>query len=309
MIHIACPNPAIDRILLLDILHANSVNRPIEVREFIGGKGLNVLRGLQFEGGVEPKLHCIMDEFSALHAKSVLQNAKLIPSICKEKIRTCQILIAKNGLYPIYEKGKELDASTISSFYEGLIKELETDDFLAFSGSMPLGMNVDFIAKTQQGLKQAQKPHKLCIDSSGEALKHAYLNCEIHFLKINDEEARELFANKKLCTLQDFMSYMQNTAKDNIPIFIITLGKNGVLARINGRFFHGSCPVEDVKSPIACGDFFFARFLRGLALKEELELTLGQSLLYAAAKTQSYFPQIEPNAMKGLQKSLQITSL
>ena len=59
MIHLVCPNPALDRTVLLSRFKEDVVNRPRQVHENAGGKSFNVAYVLNYEKGEEQGNFCI----------------------------------------------------------------------------------------------------------------------------------------------------------------------------------------------------------------------------------------------------------
>ena len=55
MIFVLCANPALDRLLIMEELSLNEVNRASQVTETVGGKGINVARAIKQKGG-NPRL-------------------------------------------------------------------------------------------------------------------------------------------------------------------------------------------------------------------------------------------------------------
>ncbi|ABP89173.1 Fructose-1-phosphate kinase and related fructose-6-phosphate kinase (PfkB) [Streptococcus suis 05ZYH33] len=53
MIHLICPNPALDRTLLVEKIEKNIPLRPTEVRDYPGGKSFNVAYALRENGVTE----------------------------------------------------------------------------------------------------------------------------------------------------------------------------------------------------------------------------------------------------------------
>ncbi len=51
MIFVLCANPALDRLLIMEELSLNEVNRASQVTETVGGKGVNVARAIRRKGG------------------------------------------------------------------------------------------------------------------------------------------------------------------------------------------------------------------------------------------------------------------
>ncbi len=60
MIHLICPNPALDRTLLVEKIEKNIPLRPTEVRDYPGGKSFNVAYALRENGVTDYTIHTIL---------------------------------------------------------------------------------------------------------------------------------------------------------------------------------------------------------------------------------------------------------
>lgn len=73
MIHLICPNPAIDRTLLFNTIETAIPNRPITVKEFPGGKSFNVAYSLSYNNNrSDITIHTML---GGLYGKQVLNLA------------------------------------------------------------------------------------------------------------------------------------------------------------------------------------------------------------------------------------------
>lgn len=96
MIHLICPNPAIDRTLLLKTIEQAIPNRPIEIREFPGGKSFNVAYALSYTE--EPPALMIHTMLGGIYGDYVHTMAKekgyhLAITATNKNTRMCNILV------------------------------------------------------------------------------------------------------------------------------------------------------------------------------------------------------------------------
>lgn len=305
MIHLICPNPAIDRTVLLESMQFGSPNRPVQIKEFPGGKSFNVAYALAHT--VNSKKIMIHTMLGGIYGEQVVNLAKkygyTIQSTQVEKnTRICTIIVdtLEKTVLPIYEKGFELDDKTLDEFTSSLINSVAENDILVFSGSLMQGMPDVYIAKIYEELRE--KNIKLCVDTSGNALKETYQSTTPYLIKINDEEVQELFPDKKLNTQEDFLNLLNNDIK--IENFVITLGAQGIVGKINDKLYKGYAEPIEAKNPIASGDFFLGRMIAGIHSQMDAVDMLKDALCYSTSNTMNWFPMVNDEQLASVKSSI-----
>ncbi|MHC5227267.1 1-phosphofructokinase family hexose kinase [Enterococcus sp. LJL99] len=308
MIHLICPNPAIDRTLLVRNFKEASPNRPYDVREFAGGKGFNVAYAIGFE---EPKVdfcvHTILGGRNGILLKNLAKqnNTDLIATQIDANTRVCTIVMdtEKRKTYPIYENSFELDAKLLQIFNNKVLESVQKEDVVVFSGSLMKGMPTDYIANF---IRLVEKKEIRCfVDTSGEALIEAY-KAKPYAIKINDEEIVDLFPNTKLETIQDYVNLLVSKQIAAIPIFIITLGEKGIIAKMNNEIIHIKAPSFHAKNPIACGDFFLGALVKNWVLNKKTITTLKKAISYSTANVLHWFPELSEQDIKKIYAELEV---
>lgn len=312
MIHLICPNPAIDRTLLLENFSSPVPNRPYDLREFAGGKSFNVAYALDFEETTPDYcIHTILggrngDYLQELAAKKAI---KLHITQVAVNTRVCTILVdtKNNGIYPIYESGFVLDRSLLTTFTEQLVHAIQPNDTVVFSGSLMKGMPDDYIAQIQTQL-QGKNTH-FFVDTSGTALVEAYKG-HPDVIKINDEELSDLVPDQTFDGLEDYMCFLKSEFAAPIPYFIITLGAKGVIAKLNQQIYHLYIPPVQAKNPIACGDFFLGGLVKYLTLGQLEDIdVLKKAISYSTANVLNWFPEMKQADIDSLQQQIIVTPL
>lgn len=307
MIHLVCPNPAIDRTLLMNSFNPGVPNRPYEIKEFPGGKSFNVAYAYSFEN--DPletcSIHTIIGGLNGTYLQKLALNRGLTLHLTEteKNTRVCNILVdtSNRTIYPVYESGFNLTANLLKTFQSNLIAEIEANDKLVFSGSLMKGMPDNFISLIHQASK---KKAKLFVDTSGPALKNAYKE-DCYMIKINDEEILDLFPTERLESLEDYAKLLKNKVRKEIPYFIITLGAKGVIARVNEQIVHlKSRPIE-VKNPIASGDFFLGALVRFIDENDPLE-TLKLAISYSTANCLNWYPEIHKEDLDAIKSGISV---
>ena len=295
MIHLICPNPALDRTLLFHNFAKSTPNRPYELKEFVGGKSFNVAYALNFEKpAVDFVVHTILGGHNGEHLKS-LAIEKQIPLLAleiSENTRVCNILVDtdKQDVYPIYENSFLLHQTLLDDFTSSLEANIKEGDTVVFSGSLMKGMPDDYIYRFQE--KFLNRSIKLFVDTSGNALKEAYKG-KPYVIKINDEEILDLFPDAKFSQLTDYIHLLQSTLVAEIPYFIITLGAKGILAKMKEAIYFLSLDQIDAKNPIASGDFFLGGLVKFLSLGEDPLTVLKKAISYSTANVLNWYPELQ----------------
>lgn len=310
MIHLVCPNPAIDRTLLVDGFVKSFPNRPYEVREFPGGKGFNVAYAIGFESpDVEFCVHTIAGGRNGAELAE-LAIAKKVPTKFTEidvNTRVCTIIMdTKNNLtYPIYENSFELDGALLDTYTETLKQSIKDGDSIVFSGSLMKGMPTNYIAEFIHEFHDRNV--NIFVDTSGEALRHAY-EAKPYAIKINDEEIFDIFPDAHLESIDSYAKLLSSEATANIPVFIITLGEKGIIAKIDDQILYVKAKQVEAKNPIACGDFFLGGLVKNLVIGQNAETTLKKAISYSTANVLSWFPELDSTQVEEILHSLEVTN-
>lgn len=309
MIHLICPNPAVDRTILVENFTKDFPNRPIEVKDFPGGKSFNVAYALQLEEHSETVvIHTMLGGQNGKRVKHLAkQKGYEIQSVAVEKnTRECNIIVDVDNkeLYPIYEHGFTLTQDILDEFTEQLVKSVKPDDVVVFSGSLMQGMPDDYIAQVQNKINDPSV--KFIVDTSGSALQATYNYANPYLIKINDEEFNDLFPTENYTTKEEIANAL-NTVEEEIPYFIITLGANGALARINGVIYSFTAVEIDVKNPVASGDHFLGNLVRGVVNEDEITDTIKKSIAYSSSNCTYWYPHIELEDVQNYISRVEVT--
>jgi len=296
MIHLICPNPAIDRTLLVEDFSEALPNRPYDVREFAGGKSFNVAYAMDFEKPSVPYcVHTILGGRNGAYLQELAlkKDIQLQTTTVDINTRFCNIIVdTKNEkIYPIYENSFVLDTALLKTFTDQLLHAIQPKDTVVFSGSLMKGMPDDYIAQIQAQLKGQEI--RFFVDTSGPALVEAYQE-KPEVIKINDEELCDLAPDFSFNALADYASFLKSEAAAAIPYFIVTLGSKGVIAKLNKQIYHLSVPPVHAENPIACGDFFLGGLVKYLTLEQLEDLdVLKKAISYSTANVFNWFPEMK----------------
>jgi tagatose 6-phosphate kinase len=176
--------------------------------------------------------------------------------------------------------------------FRGLALE---SDLAVVSGSLPPG----FDDATYAGLvRELQRAGVRClVDASGAALR---LAIEAHplLVKPNRDEAAALHG-KPLAGIDEAAAALRMLLTRGVPMPVISLGADGVVAARGGDMLHANVAVERVVSAVGSGDCLVAGLAVGLVRGESLEamLRLGAACAANAAAGLGYAQRAEVEAL------------
>lgn len=311
MIHLVCPNPALDRTILINRFKKNSPNRPLLVREYPGGKSFNVAYALTRERkDIEVTIHTMLGGPIGEYVSELAQKNGygITNTPIEENTRMCNIIIDTNdsSLYPIYERGIKLQDNNLQKFTNTLLSSLSDNDTIVFSGSFMKGFPTNYINQIKKNIKKENI--SLYVDTSGEHLKET-LKCFPNLVKVNDEEIQEVFLNKKLVSLADYIDLLKYEITQEIPYFLITLGEKGVVARLNNNIYHISVPPIAVKNPVASGDFFLGILSQYKDMSNNHTDILSTAISYSTANCLEWLPEVDLSIVHDIKKQVKIENI
>ena len=260
MILTITPNPAIDNVYFVDKLDIGEVHRPTQKTRTAGGKGLNVARVSSIIGEIvgaggflggyngdfirsEVKKLGITDEFTQI----------------KENTRDCVNMtdISTGKSTEILEKGPIVTDDEVNDFFNNYTNICHNYDVISVSGSLPLGVDKSFFKRIISISKENNK--KIVVDTSGDGLKTA-IESKSYMIKPNKFELTEYFGHE--ISVKDALTEFFRLG---IELPVISLGKEGCMAYVEGKFYTFSTPDIKVVNTVGSGDSFIAGCCTGFS--------------------------------------------
>lgn len=308
MLHIVCPNPALDRTVFLDEFKVNGVSRSHEVKELLGGKGFNVARSYSFENPNHTyTVHCFFGGYIGKHLQSLAKNQDISTNITpiKDDTRICSIIVDNGRDYAhlINERGPIISDAEKQKLVDSLLHSVSTGDFVAFSGSLPDGLSDSFYSDLIISLQA--KGAKCVVDTSGKALEKS-VDAIPWLIKVNEFEYLEL-KNKTARTIEELIEILKNDeAVENI---IITLGGDGSIAKIHGKYYRITLPKVNTKNATASGDIFLGKLLEAIQTNKDIETALVEASSFAASNCLYWYPNIDKEDASNIKEQIKIVEL
>jgi tagatose 6-phosphate kinase len=294
MIHVVCPNPALDRTIFLRGLELNGVSRAEFSKDLLGGKGFNVIRSYMVEKKrPDFHIHTLLGGYTGQYLQTLIQKCKVNCSVTNIKgtTRICSIIMDQNKQHAhlINENGPVIEVDEKKRFLDQLINNVSVGDFVLFSGSLPEGLGQDFYAVAIEALEK--KGVKCVLDSSGVALAEG-VKANPWMIKVNELEFFELIQQELKQDNPDSVEEALRTL-NNSSNFIVTLGGKGTIAKYENTIYKVDLPKIEVKNATASGDIFLGCLTMYLKNNQSIENALQNASAYSLSNCLYWYPNID----------------
>lgn len=294
MIHVVCPNPALDRTIFLERLELNGVSRAEFSKDLLGGKGFNVIRSYMVEKErPDFHIHTLLGGYTGQKLQTLIQKFKVNCSVTniRETTRICSIIVDHNKQHAhlINENGPVIEVDEKKRFLDQLVHNVSVDDFVLFSGSLPEGLGQDFYAVAIESLEK--KGAKCVLDSSGVALAEG-VKANPWMIKVNELEFFELIQQELKQDNPDSVEEALRTL-NNSSNFIVTLGGKGTIAKYENTIYKVDLPKIEVKNATASGDIFLGCLTMCLKNNQSIENALQNASAYSLSNCLYWYPNID----------------
>ena len=282
MIYTVTFNPALDYILELDKLEVGKIQKSKSELILPGGKGINVsivLTNLEI-GNVALgfKAGFVGDEIERL-----LRNMRVETDFIKIENSNSRInvKVSANEETAINANGPEITEEKVSELLEKL-KNLNENDFLVLSGSIPKSLKDDIYEKICNTVRT--KNVKIVVDATKNLLVQS-LKYNPFLIKPNNEELGEIFG-VDIHTKEDAYVYGRKLKEMGAKNVLVSMGKIGaVLIDENNNEYFVKSPEGKRVNTVGSGDSMVAGFIAGYLKFNDYEnaLKLGVSAGTASA--------------------------
>jgi tagatose 6-phosphate kinase len=272
MITVAGFNTALDKLVDVDVLRAGAMQRINSVRVSFGGKGLHVAQTIA-SLGERVRLVGLVDAVSgpAIAALMRERGVEFHGIETPGSIRTCLAIRERDGrITELLEPGPEIDIATrkkMLATFRGLALD---SDLAVMSGSLPPGFDDATYADFVRELQNAGV--RCLVDASGAALRLA-IEARPFLIKPNRDEAAVLYG-KPVADIGDAAAVLRMLLARGMPIPVVSLGADGVVAAHAGEMLHANVPVERAVSAVGSGDCLVAGLAVGLMRGDNLDTML-----------------------------------
>lgn len=255
-------NPCIDISYSISKLEIDSVNRVNSVSKTAGGKGLNVARVLtQLDSNVLAS--GIIGGKTGEMIEELLdqQGTKYQFFNIYQESRNSIAILHDNGLQTeILESGPTLTPTDEQQFLTLYKEQLKKTTLVVISGSLPPGISANFYCQLIDLAQQLKIP--CFLDTSRNNLENVlHSNSHPTLIKPNLQELNELLQTKYTVFDEESLTEsLYHPIFNNIPWVILSLGKEGALAKYQEKIYRIKIPTVTVNNPVGSGDSTMAGF-------------------------------------------------
>jgi 1-phosphofructokinase len=273
-------NPAIDHTVFVDALVPGTVHRATRSHRQAGGKGVNVGTMLAM-GGATVTVSGFLGEANP----SIFEQHFQAHGMQDEFIRVAGE--TRTGIKVIDAKAQDTTDFNLPgpaptrAQCDALIARLqelvEVGTWVVLAGSLPVGVDVDFLGELIHRLRAAGA--KIAVDTSGAALAAA-VEAGIDLAKPNNHELEELLGRD----LSDFASLLaaaRELCREKVPNLVVSLGAEGALFLSKDAELIARAPKVNVVSTVGAGDSLLAGYLQGRLAGENAANCARRATVYA----------------------------
>jgi 1-phosphofructokinase family hexose kinase len=307
MITVAGFNTALDKLVDVDVLRAGAMQRINGIRVSFGGKGLHVAQTIA-SLGERVRLVGLVDATSGPAIAALMRERGVdfhgieIPGT----IRTCLAIRERDGrITELLEPGPEPDAATREKMLATFRRLALDADLAVMSGSLPPGCDDATYADFVRELQGAGVP--CLVDASGATLRLA-IEARPFLVKPNRDEAAALFG-KPLGDITDAATVARMLLARGVPLPVVSLGADGVVAARGGELLHANVPVGPVASAVGSGDCLVAGLAVSLLRSDSLEAMLRLGAACGAANATAGLGHAQRHDVEALLPHARVTTI
>lgn len=277
MITTICLNPSFDKEVELDSLRLGKVNRISELREDMGGNGINVAVVAQ-RLGLDVQCIGTMGEIGAEQLSAMMDHENLKHRFLRipGKVRTNLKLVLKNekGITELNEAGTALCESDLAAFFE-LAKEATKDsDIVVLTGSLPPGCPKGIY----RDLMLSLEGKKCILDTGGPELEMAAKAAHPFLIKPNLHEM-ETTLGLELRTMRSIRDAALLFIRLGVEQAVVSMGAMGAMYVDPQRTLYAPALRVTTRSTVGAGD----AMLGGMLLGYEREGDMCRAFRYGVA--------------------------
>lgn len=274
-------NPTIDRTLYVPHLTVGTVHRTTAVHLAAGGKGLNVSRAARVLG-----YEVLATGPLAGRTGQIVADLALTEGIAAEwywlstgETRTCHLINHDQGdATVINEQGPTVSAGDWQGFAVHVRRLAQNAGAVAFSGSLPLGVNPAALAELAGSLAAAGQV--VYVDTSGPPLAALLAQPQGVCLKVNQAELAAGLGQKfEGRSLEPLVNAGRQLLSRGATMLVVTLGSRGALVVTPEGAWQAVAPAVKVTSTVGSGDSLLA----GLAVARLRGQPLAAALAFGVA--------------------------
>ena len=277
MIHVVCPNPAIDKLYAIDDFAPGEDYPGQRPTVRFGGKGVNVARVLS-QLGAEATLYAFMGEESETGFRREMEKRckcafVVVPGACRT---TVNVIDRKNSRETVItERGPEVTEAHVQQMMQALEANVQPGDLVCCSGSIIAGAPADLYAQISR--LSAARSAKCALDCNAAALPKSLEGAAYALGKPNERELCALLGRARTQTPAEIARLARRLMPPYAALLVSMGAQGGVWVGAEGACL-ARVPEKPVVSTVGSGDAAFAGALhamaKGLSAAEALRLAM-----------------------------------
>ncbi len=262
-------NPCVDKYITVAHLEMDETNRSQQVRQYAGGKGLDVSRAIHEMGGTTMAYGFAGGNEGVILTTLLKQEGVpfyFIPII--DETRSCYIInqLESARQLRISTPGPVISRKEVNNLTEIVWQTQPPPSMLVCGGSAPPGLPDNIYASIIR--KARRHGIKTMLDSSGASLREG-IKAKPFLVKPNRKEAEELLG-KFLTTTAEITDAAVEIVRMGAEIAVISMGKKGLIAADKTEIIRAVPPEVTPVSSVGAGDSTVAGFAISLSRGEGL---------------------------------------
>jgi 6-phosphofructokinase 2 len=278
-------NPTVDKSTTADLIIPDQKLRCAAPKFEPGGGGINVSRALRRLGADSVAVFPAGGPTGQLLQELLAQEqVQQLPIETAGRTRENFIVVdASSGQqYRFGMPGTELTATEQQQVLAALRNLPEVPEFLVISGSLPPGVEPEFLAEIARWAKQAGT--RIIADTSGPALQRI-LQEGVYLIKPNVGELSKMTGVEELDDEAVAAAAQQLVREGQAEIVVVSLGPQGACVVTKDAVDHVPAPAVKKRSTVGAGDSMVAGLVYGLSTGLSLPETARLGVACGSAAT------------------------
>lgn len=266
---VICPNLAVDRMLVTDVVRPGGMSRCRELRTQAGGKGANVVRATIALGGHAELVGLTGGRTGRLFAELAAQEGLgLRTTPVRGETRVSTVVLGDDGsVTRLYETGPQVTPAEADGLVDlAARREAEPDEWALVTGAAPPGAPPDFYARLLTAARS--RGFRVLVDATGDQLARA-LAVGPDLVKVNLAEACDALGDAGPSCEDERAAGRDRLVDEAVALArrlcvagaagaVLTLGAAGAAGIIDGAAWQVTAPPVRTVSPVGSGDCFAA---------------------------------------------------
>lgn len=263
MIKTVTLNPALDKTIIVDQFRSGKVNRVKKVFKDAGGKGINVSKIICKLGGRSTAAGVLAGQTGSFIKKELEEMGiehNFIESIGETRTNIKLIDLSTDTFTDINERGTFLSAEKLSELEQLIFNDIQKDDILVLSGSVPDGVSNQVYGDWITRAKQRQV--KTVLDADGPLFKNG-IKAGPTLIKPNNHELSCYFSSN-FSDKGEVIHSAEKLFEYGIQMIMVSLGSEGAVF-LTGQDRIMIEPLKlEVKSTVGAGDAMVGALTLGM---------------------------------------------